>query len=1079
MRISKSKLFGLAVAVAGAAAGSAAADDLTVSTATTTPLSTSSPAGGTAGDITVASGGSIEVNANQTAITVDSNNDVSNAGTLRSNDDNNVTGILLNGGFAGTVANTGAISLVEDYTLADTDNDGNLDGEYAVGTGRVGIHVVGASPFTGDITSSGSIVVEGNNSALILLDGALAGDLTVSGTHTITGDNSVGVGINGGVTGDVKLGGTISARGEGSTGVLLNSDVTGALTIAGSVTTTGYHSTTRPLTDTAIAALDPDDLLQGGSAVDIRGSVTQGVTVAGVGVEDDLDDDGDGISEDTDGDGVFETGDDSDDDLSATIATYGAAPAISISPDGTSPQNIVLGATASGYGFNNRGTVAASGVYDGVNATAVRVQGNAGSTVSITGGILNDGGVTSEAREADAFGYYIGDGATVPAFVTRRSIQVRTVSSDSAQEAVAVNVASGATVNSFNNSGVIVAQADGNTSDAVAIRDQSNTLSSITNSGRIQTLVNATDSTAAVTGETIAIDVSTSTIGVTYNQIADIPFTDQDSVDNDSGSRPAVSLIGDVRFGQGADTVNLLAGTITGDIAFGAGADTMTIDNGAVFNGAINDSDGALTLNVANGALNLGAGQLDLTSATFGADSNLGVLLATDPADASRIIASGAVTFVDGAKITPSLPGELPSTGTIVFLTANGGLNGEEFVVGEVTDGTPFVYNLDIQVADGDANSLAATYSLKSATELGLNANETAALSPIIAGLQQNDAAGAAFAGLLTQPDFIAAYQDLLPNYSSAITELTTTAVQQQQSASSNRLATARLHGARDRSFWAQEIGYGLTRDPSAATAAEYRGFGFGFAGGLDRPVGENSIAGVSISFVSSQMEEPHREDGEITSSLGQLNGYYGTSFGNVNLDLVAGAGVGKLKSRRFVQIGDDFSAISEGEWWAYEGHGMARVSSPFEFGRFSLTPSGALTYVALNEQDYTEEGGGVGIDYEVDSAFTQRLWGDVGMELAAVFGNGADARSNVFMPRLFVGYRANLIDDASDRTFRSAGSTTEFSLADTDYGDGGALAGLGFTAGNSFSTFSLGYEGEFGDEITRHSLNASVRIRF
>ena len=37
----------------------------------------------------------------------------------------------------------------------------------------------------------------------------------------------------------------------------------------------------------------------------------------------------------------------------------------------------------------------------------------------------------------------------------------------------------------------------------------------------------------------------------------------------------------------------------------------------------------------------------------------------------------------------------------------------------------------------------------------------------------------------------------------------------------------------------------------------------------------------------------------------------------------------------------------------------------------------------------------------------------------------------------------------------------------------------LGIDATNGYSTFSLSYEGEFGDQVDRHSLNASIRFRF
>ena len=283
----------------------------------------------------------------------------------------------------------------------------------------------------------------------------------------------------------------------------------------------------------------------------------------------------------------------------------------------------------------------------------------------------------------------------------------------------------------------------------------------------------------------------------------------------------------------------------------------------------------------------------------------------------------------------------------------------------------------------------------------------------------------------------------------------------------------------RNQSIWGQEIGYGLTRDPSSVEGVAYRGYGFGFAGGFDRPLDSGALFGASASFITSQVEEPGRPDGEIAATFGQLNAYLGTSLGVFDLDLVAGAGVGRMRERRFVEIGDSFSSLSEADWWAYEGHGAAHLSAPIRMGDFTLTPRTALTYVALHEGAYTESGGGAGIDYDVDSALSQRLWGDAALELSARLGRENDPRANVFAPRVMVGYRANLIDEGAERTFRVASGGAPFTLTDTGYGSGGALAGVGFTAGNAYSSFSLSYEGEFGDELTRHSLNASIRINF
>jgi uncharacterized protein with beta-barrel porin domain len=536
-----------------------------------------------------------------------------------------------------------------------------------------------------------------------------------------------------------------------------------------------------------------------------------------------------------------------------------------------------------------------------------------------------------------------------------------------------------------------------------------------------------------------------------------------------------VRINGDILFGTGADTLSLAAGDMIGAVSFGAGADNFVISNGAQYIGRVTDTDGALNINVIKGKLGLVAGQLNITSAQFGAESDLGVVLSTDPLQTTSIIASGTVTFTNGAKITPLMPAGLPDSGAHIFLTANL-LQGGQFVERTLTGaGAPWIYDTRIEIAPSDANSLQASYVLKSTTALGLNANEAIAFNPVLTALRTDSKASLAFANLVDETSFFDAYQDLLPNYASAAAELAATAIQQGQSASTNRLATTRLRDIDEVSVWAQEIGYGLEREPESF-GVKYRGSGFGVAGGIDGPLDNGGILGVSASFIASEVEEPGRVDGEISAAVGSLNAYLGTAMGPIDLDIVAGAGVGQMRSRRFVEIGDNFEAMSEAEWWAYEGHGSIRASAPMRAGWFVTTPQVALSYVALAEQGYTEEGGGTAVDYEVDDTVSQRLWGDAGVEFSGRFNMGAETK---VAPRLFLGYRANLIDEAAERTVRFVSGGGDFTLTDETLGNGGPLVGIGFDATNGFSTFTLGYEGELGDQLQRHSVNASLRFRF
>lgn len=1070
------KLAGLAAALVGAAAADdASANDVTVSTATTNPLLTSAPDGASPGDVTITSAGSIAVIAGQTAVTVDSNNDVSNAGLLSSNNANDSTGILLQGGFAGpqVITNSGTISLLEDYTLADTDNDGDLDGAFATGTNRHGIRLGAGAAFNGGITNSGAINIEGNNSAAVRLDAQLIGNLNSSGAVSVIGDNSTAFAILGGpsagVTGDVFLRGNVTARGTGVRGLAVEAPIGGQLRINGSWSVTGYHNTVR----TASTTLDADDLQQSGAAIDIRSSVAGGVTIEGTGVEDDLDDDGDGIAENA-------ATPDANDDATAVINVFGGAPAIHVRADPGS--NIALGPTASTYGLHVRGNVGAFGVFDGFDAAAIRIEGTATSTVTTAAGLALDGPVTAAAAEADSYGLYLGIGASAPTINVRREVTSTVTSETAGDDAFGVFIAAGANAPALINSGTMTARVFGENGNAAAITDLSNSLATITNSGSIIATVTATDTDAndnipppPITGSAAAIDVSASSIGVTLNQVADTPFTDDDTVDNDSTSRPAVRIQGAVRLGSGADAVNLLAGAIEGDLSFGAGADLFTINNGATYTGVLNDSDGALTLNVVNGTLSLRGQTTNVTGATFGASSVFTPLLSATPAQSTHLISSGDITFLAGAQVRPIAPAGLPVSGTHTFLTAGGSLIGASNVTGPITGAnTPFLYNFQV---DQVSNSLVASYTLKTAAQLGLTTNQAIAYDPMIAALRGNANAAAALAGLGNAGAFANAYDDLMPSYAAASTELAATGIQQAQGATSNRLAATRLHGLNDVSVWAQEIGYALTRTPTNVNAQEYDGNGFGLALGIDGPLNNGALFGLSLSLLASEATEAGRPEGELASTFGQANAYLGTALGPIDLDFILGLGAGQLQSRRFVEIGDAFNARSEAKWWAYEGHAAMRASAPMRLADWLVvTPQAAVTYVSITEEGYTEEGGGVGIDYDADQTTSQRIWGDAGLEISGRFRMGANT---VLAPRIYGGYRSNLVDDPAERSFRFASGGADFTLADEPVGDGAPLAGIGIDASNGYSTLSLSYEGELGDQIERHSLNVAMRFRF
>lgn len=163
-------------------------------------------------NVFVGSGGSVTIDLG-VALTLNSNNTINVDGTVTSIDDDNVTGILARGGFAGSVVNDVLISLTEDYSPTDTDSYGDLDGAFASGANRIGIHVQGPGPFTGTVETrtESTIQIEGNDSAAIKLSTAMFGDVTNKGALTVLGRNAVGLAVHAQLTGSAILNGTINA----------------------------------------------------------------------------------------------------------------------------------------------------------------------------------------------------------------------------------------------------------------------------------------------------------------------------------------------------------------------------------------------------------------------------------------------------------------------------------------------------------------------------------------------------------------------------------------------------------------------------------------------------------------------------------------------------------------------------------------------------------------------------------------------------------------------------------------------------------------------------------------------------
>ena len=1053
----------------------------TIATAVTQPVRTSTVKASTPDAITITSAGSVRPTSG-TAVTMDSNHAVTNQGTIAIGNSNGAIGIQALAGTTGAIVNTGAITIDEPYTPTDTNNDGDLDGPFALGSNRFAIRTDGGH--VGNVANSGTITVEGNDSAGIWLGGLLDGSFIHDGTTSVTGDRSVAV-QTGAISGPVRLAGTVSARGEGATAARFTGDIGGALVVQGAISSSGYRFTTAP---TNTANLDADDLLQGGSALVIEGNVAGGVVLA-VAPKDnsatDNDEDKDGIEDAKEG--------------NAAISSFGAAPAMVI---GATDRAIAIGpvaGTSAGFGLIVDGIVNGSGVYSGVAGNGLLIGGRGGA-VTIAGGMGIAGTVNATSLNTNATALRIGSGAVVP------TVQISgTVSANSGNAATAlataVRVDAGASVQTLRNSGTIKATAAGASGSATAIIDASGGLALIENSGTISATGAAADS-----GRNIAIDLSANTTGATIRQTAV------------AAGATAPSITGDVRFGSGNDVFDVADGTVSGAVQFGAGNNMMRLSGDAVHSGTLTFGAGNDLLSLAGtsgigGTVDFGGGADNLAitgTATFAGrlvnagslavSVTGGTLAATGPvsigsldvgaggtlnatldkaAGASTLYnIAGAATFASGATLSLTLGNVADAEGRYTILQADSisGLAG----VTTKTDLIPFMFKASL-AANAPANTVAVDVARKSAQELGLNRSQAGAYGAIFAALSEDEDVEDVFLGINNGDLFRGTLRQMLPDHAGGAFEGVSlgsrTFARQMADPQSPVYSAGGVDLIFSTALWSSE------KDEADTAAYDLGGFGFSVAGEVDTGVG---AFGLAANWFWNEYDQG-TDLTNVQSDTYELAAYWRGEWGGFSAYARGSAGIVNFSGRRSFlgAVGTEtVEKTSENEWdgtLVTAGSGLAYEGRS---GGFFFRPAVSVDYVRLREDGYTDAGGGEALDLTVADRKGDEFAGNGGLTLGFdVLGRGGGTlmgggRDNRWFRLETEGGWREVVGGSLGSTTASFAGGSQFTL-DPEQNNSGWFARLRATGGGEL--FELG--GEAGAEErhgqTAFSLRGTMRLGF
>ncbi len=1049
-----------------------AAADTTISTATTAPVATS-----TAGNTTLASGGTITLTSG-TAVTADSDKTVDVEGEINmSGSASNSTGILI-----GAVANRtqtltlgGTIYVTDDYTATDTTSadgstDGYVDAPWAEGTGRYGIHSVGSNPFVGDVAITSALDVEGNDSYGIRFENNINGTFSYTGSTTLIGDNSTAISLENGVTGNVRIGGSATVTGADSSAIKLSGDIGGNLIIDGTFTGTAY-STTSVLTQAEYANLiTADNLLQDGPLVTIGSNVSGGV-LFGVAYTDtdstNTDEDGDGLTDST--------------QTTATLTQYGSAPALLV---GSSSQAITFGGLtyastaldppAYNYGLIVRGGISAYGIHPGVTSNAIQL-GGTGYEVTIANGFQMAGTVTSTALGADTTAIALDSGLSTPRldidgtvsatsseYTTSTTTNDVTTYATTGATARAIDIASGASVPILTvgaNHGVY-AVGYGSASSATAIRDQSNTLTSITNNGIISAAITATDANDdgvadTVTGSAIAIDAHTNTVGMTITQVDTGP-------DDDTITEPYI--LGNILLGSGNDYISSSGGYIDGTIDFGAGTGGFTLSAGASYLGKMTSSgDIAMDIDGSSTADFLAGSAVQLSSLHVGDGSKIVLTLAAGAPTTPIFVDSGAATFDDGSRLWLTTDKIITTPTTFTVLTAS------KISLGDMPTTTldgyiPYLYHASL-TTDAADTTLYANFRLKTQAEGAYSANEYAALMPILTAVAQDSGATTSLVEQTTKAGFDAVYDQYLPDYSGE-TLLTLSEGSQSLNRSLGDLTVILEDGGSQ--YWIQEYGYDSKR--AYGDTAGFTSSGFSFAGGRERPVFGNNMVGVYMQMTSSSPKDTFAIAKEIeTATDYTLGGYWRYKGDAFKAWAHAGAGFDNFHTIRQL-LTDYVDHVARAGWSGYSLSGGAGASYQVTAGSFSVTPQWLADYYALNEMKHSESGGGDDFDLDIAKRTGHLL------SSTAMVNIGY---SPMFVkPEVWVGYKQNISSTIGDTTANFTGGDP-FTLTGGNVKGGGPIAGMRISVDNPYSYFALETEYSKIGDYSNASFSLHTRFQF
>lgn len=918
----------------------------TISSATTTPLQTSS-----AGDVTVANGGSVTVPSGA-AVTVDSSNTVTIAagGTVTGSNANNSGGILVQGGTSSTIENDGSIAAPENYTVTPVTGTPTASGPIADTTGRYGILVNGSA--AGSITNTGAITVKGLSSAGIQAVGTYTGTISNTGTITVKGDGSAGISAQA-VNGSIAAGGTITVVGQGAQDVVAAGDISGAFSVQGTLSQAGSYTAD----DGTSQSLSATALRSGVGAVEIDGNLAQGIVIYAPCSASTVS----GVNSCTSTSSTVTTTGSIAAVGNSPALQIGGTRDITI---GTGAASI----DGSTYSLAVDGTVGGSAAFSGTDAFGVVIGGRGGAVslpggIGVSGSInaasadstatallINQGSVVRSLTNSGTIRASLNQAGGTAAYAIRDLSGTLTNIVNHGTISATAGLTSDAIDLSSNTSGVTIAQS----LSAYQNAEQAQAQAASTYNPATATVYNS------ITGD-IVTGSGNDLVAIQSGTVTGSAWL---GGGNDQVQISGLGKwTGDIHFGTGTGSITLGdTASLTGAIYAGGQPVSLVINGSASFAGTATSGASQLAVTVNGGRFGANtATTLQVASLTVNSGGALNAYI-DGAAGSSSLIQAGTATFASGAKVSATISSLANAPGTYHILAAGILAGNPQFDA--TTTQLPVLF--DGSVSE-QGNDLYLTIARKTASELGLTTAETSAYDAIYANAAAaaNAALGTSLLQVADATALRGQMDQLLPDNAGGVFDFVT---RTSRIATRHITDDSSIFKAdRDETVlgtWLEPLYFHDAK--STSQTAAWADHGIGLSTGIERRTGLGYI-GASFAWVSGSVEDGNWQhlganDYELAGFWRTGAGPF-YAFAKVAADLVS-----LKSTRMFTGStnGTALTYTSTGHWAGRAISGDAGLSYKLPLtSSFGIKPMATFDWFHLHENGY-QEGGADPIDLTV-----------------------------------------------------------------------------------------------------------------